>query len=385
MPTPLVKPTTVPLPFAASGTKNAIPTAASPTPGLASLVEGFPPETMTPITSGGVPPSGDDFNGILNLITQHVAWVNAGGQYTFDAGLSTYVGGYSIGMVVQSDDGASSYVSLANNNTTNFNSTPASIGTLWAPYAGQAVRNSSTSVATTGGSTTLSSLQYSARFITVTGVLASNATLVFPTALGRWTVINNTTGSFSLTCKTAAGTGVTVTQSAADDVICDAVNIVYSQTDVGTRPAHDSSVAAASTAYVDRAVSNIGGYYQDTGVVTNAYVIVTTPATTVYTQGDTWRVRTTRTNSGAATFNAGPGAIPLLRENGTPVQAGDIGSSIFTATYDSGNAILSEVVVSQLGTLALLNIGAFLFNDGAGNLAAVDQSSAILYQLGLAF
>jgi len=141
MTTPLVKPTVIVEPFAKNGSKNTIPQASQIgiTPGLASLNDGFPPLTMTAITDGGVPPSGLDFNGILNLITQHTAWVNAGGMFTFDAGISAFIGGYPAGMVLQSNDGMSSYVSAVANNTTDFNSTPGSIGTLWMTYSGKAI------------------------------------------------------------------------------------------------------------------------------------------------------------------------------------------------------------------------------------------------------
>jgi len=141
MTTPLVKPTVIVEPFAKNGSKNTIPQASQIgiTPGLASLNDGFPPLTMTPIYSGGVPPSGLDFNGILNLITQHTAWVNAGGMFTFDAGISAFIGGYPVGMVLQNNSGTASYVSAVANNTTDFNSTPSSIGTLWLPFAGNAI------------------------------------------------------------------------------------------------------------------------------------------------------------------------------------------------------------------------------------------------------
>jgi hypothetical protein len=131
MTVPLVKPATIVEPFAKSGSKNTIPQAPSGTPGAASLDLGFPPLTMTAIQSGGVPPSGLDFNGILNWITQHTAWVNAGGQFTFDATLSAFIGGYSKGMILQDNAGNQSYKSLVNNNSTDFNTTPSSIGTSW--------------------------------------------------------------------------------------------------------------------------------------------------------------------------------------------------------------------------------------------------------------
>lgn len=138
MPTPVSRPANYSLPFASSGTKNTIPVASTGT-GAASFTDGFPAVTMMPITAGGVPPQGKDFNGILYDITSHTIWLNAGGQYQFDSALSTAIGGYPAGMVLQNTAGTSAYVSAVNNNTTDFNATPSSIGTLWLPWAGAAV------------------------------------------------------------------------------------------------------------------------------------------------------------------------------------------------------------------------------------------------------
>jgi len=130
----ITRPTNLTKAFATSGAKNAISVApASPN---ASYTDGFPPVTMLRLTAGGVPPEGQDFNGILFDITSHTLWVDAGGQYQFDDALSTAIGGYPIGMVLQNNAGTASYVSAVNNNTTDFNSTPSSIGTLWIPWAG---------------------------------------------------------------------------------------------------------------------------------------------------------------------------------------------------------------------------------------------------------
>ncbi len=94
---------------------------------------------MLPITGGGVPPEGQDFNGIFYDITSHTVWVNAGGQYAFDATLAAAIGGYPVGIVLQNNAGTSSYVNVLANNATDFNSTPSSIGVSWIPYAGAAL------------------------------------------------------------------------------------------------------------------------------------------------------------------------------------------------------------------------------------------------------
>jgi len=126
-------PSLFPKPFADAGAKNVIPVgSASP---AASLTDGFPPVTMLPLPSGGVPPTGEDFNGILNQATSHLTWLGAGGRYLWNSALSTAIGGYPKNAVLQGDDGISEWVSLADANTHNPN-TPSNIGPYWAPYSG---------------------------------------------------------------------------------------------------------------------------------------------------------------------------------------------------------------------------------------------------------
>ena len=259
MPTPVTRPSNYPLPFANSGAKNTIPTPATGT-GKASFTEGFPAVTMLPLTAGGIPPEGKDFNGILYDVTTHTVWVNAGGQYQFDAALSTAIGGYPAGMVLQNNAGTASYVSAVANNTTDFNTDPSSIGTLWLPYSGKAFSN--VTINTTGGTTVLTAIQAAADFITVTGTLTNNATLTFPAGLGKRTIINNTTGAFSVTAIALGGAGVPITQGAADSVICDGTDMRYSISDGVTPPAGDSSKALATTEFVTGAgVSPAKLYY----------------------------------------------------------------------------------------------------------------------------
>lgn len=133
----VLTPLLMPAPFANSTQLlNTIPTASSPP--LASLADGFPSINMIPISTGGVPPSGKDFNGILNWITQHITFISAGGgsAYKFNAAFAAAIGGYPLGAVLQSNDGLSTYVNQVNGNTTDFNATPASIPAQWSPLGG---------------------------------------------------------------------------------------------------------------------------------------------------------------------------------------------------------------------------------------------------------
>lgn len=89
------------------------------TPGAASLTDGFPPLNFTPNASGGIPPFGEDFNGLLNQSTAWDRWFSAGGPVAFDPTFSTGVGGYPNGAVVGSRTVPGNYwMSTTDNNTT---------------------------------------------------------------------------------------------------------------------------------------------------------------------------------------------------------------------------------------------------------------------------
>ena len=125
-------PPKLPVPFANSGAKNAIPTASQilVTPGAASLTDGFPPLTMLALASGGVAPAGMDFNGILNLLSSWTQWQNAGGAVPYDATFSSEVGGYPAGAILASATvGNPPWINLLDGNTANPD-TPGSTGWL---------------------------------------------------------------------------------------------------------------------------------------------------------------------------------------------------------------------------------------------------------------
>lgn len=59
-----------------------------------------------------------------------------------------------------------------------------------------------------------------------TGLLTGNINVIVPTTVAIYFIYNNTTGAFSLTVKTATGTGVQVTQGKRNIVYCDGTNVV---------------------------------------------------------------------------------------------------------------------------------------------------------------
>lgn len=79
-----------------------IPSQVATSPGSASLNDGFTPLNMTPLVEGGIPPSGNDMNGILYLLSTIIASVSAGDvYYPFDGTYATAIGGYNKGATVQ--------------------------------------------------------------------------------------------------------------------------------------------------------------------------------------------------------------------------------------------------------------------------------------------
>ena len=118
----IVEPSKIPVPFADSGLKNAIPQAANNTTGKAGFDKGFPERTMLPKASDGIPPSGMDFNGILYDITSAIRYMQAGGRPTYDAAFASAIGGYPSGAVLIGDDGVSVFQNTVAGNETDPNS-----------------------------------------------------------------------------------------------------------------------------------------------------------------------------------------------------------------------------------------------------------------------
>lgn len=113
-------PDLIPEPFAQSGDKNPIPLERAIADPIyrASWKAGFPPDTRLPKDLGGEAPDGLDFNGVLNIISQAVVFLQKGNAYQFDASLAPY----PIGALVRSNDNLTTYQSTVPNNSNNPNS-----------------------------------------------------------------------------------------------------------------------------------------------------------------------------------------------------------------------------------------------------------------------
>jgi len=100
-------PVKFPIPFAANAGApyiSDIPTSSQigVNPGRASLNDGFVPVNMQPIDAGGIPPFGQDQNGILFRSTSWDRWFSAGGPLYYDSDFAIEANGYPADAVVRS-------------------------------------------------------------------------------------------------------------------------------------------------------------------------------------------------------------------------------------------------------------------------------------------
>lgn len=216
-------------------------------PTRASQTLGFPPLTMQPPEVGGVPPQGEDFNGAMNQVARAAWWVMLGSLFVYDAAFATNVdiGGYPKGSQLLRADLAGLWLNGAENNATDPDN---NVGTSanWLP--GYTYGAASIAVST---ATTIYPVNAAKRTLLLTGVLTANSVVTLPAWIYDWTVIDNTTrAGFTLTVKTAAGTGVVIA-TGSQQVRGDGANIVQVPQSIAaavlpTQPATLAQVNAAT-------------------------------------------------------------------------------------------------------------------------------------------
>lgn len=265
-------PTKIPVPFGfaagAGEITTPIPTASQIgiVNGRASLHDGFPPDTFLPISTGGVPPFGADFNGILNEITSITQWQQAGGFFPYDSTFSTAISGYPIGAIIQAANYEGFWLNTTNGNTTN----PDTGGAGWTSLVFEGLQE----ITVTTTNVTVSQLQSAYPILVISGALTGARSLILPAVVGQWIIQNNTTGSFNLTVKTASGTGVVATQGQSTYLYGDGTNIYFASsvgvasfnTRTGTVTLNATDVTTA-LGYIPYDAANPSNYGPPTGTI----------------------------------------------------------------------------------------------------------------------
>src|SRR5580658_4255359 len=182
----------IPAPFGvgAANINYPIPAAQGSPSNSASWQGGFPAVTMEEEIAGGLPPLGQDFNGILYTLSQATYAAQAGQLYPYNAGFAATISGYAAGALLAMGDGTGVWMNVVNGNTGDPDSTPVDWVSLYSYGYGL--------VTTTGGTTTLNQNQLKRYIIRVQGALTSAATILLPDTIGDWLISNETTGAHAL-------------------------------------------------------------------------------------------------------------------------------------------------------------------------------------------
>lgn len=205
----------------------------------ASYNDGFPPLSMSPT---GCNPFGQDLNGVLFAATQNTAaWV--GGQYwPFSTSFAAANSGYAEYAIVAMAAGNGFWLNLFPGNTVNPDTVAnPGVSAGWVPLVSYTVAAVSGLV---GGSYTLTPVQASSPILYLSGALTTNQQLILPNWSKSWIIVNNTTGNYTTTVKTATGGGVIIQQagpSAPTQVYSDGSNIRPLSTYGQTLSAHKAS------------------------------------------------------------------------------------------------------------------------------------------------
>ncbi|WGK56145.1 hypothetical protein [Pantoea sp. SS70] len=158
---------------------------------------------------------------MLNDITAAVRWSQAGAGYPFNPTFNTAVSGYSKGARIPNSRLDGFWLNTTDGNSVNPENTTSAL-TGWVPsrfYGATAITGLS------GSSITLTTLQAGRERITLSGALTANINLIVPAWRKNWAIINNCSGAFSVTVKTASGTGVAVHAGTLAYVLRDGANV----------------------------------------------------------------------------------------------------------------------------------------------------------------
>lgn len=204
-----------------------------------------------------------------------------------------------------------------------------------------------------GANVALTQAQWGMGIITLTGALTANISVIFPSQDDRWIVSNQTTGAFTVTCKTAAGTGVGVTQGYATEIYGDGTNIYSARSDFGsvaltgvptapTATAGTNTTQIASTAFVTGAVAAVTAGYAPLA----SPALTGTPTAPTPAQFDSsTKIATTAFLQGAlGNFNISSNTGTGIAAAGTALTNADIGGfHYFNGTVNQTATLPSEI------------------------------------------
>lgn len=197
------------------------------------------------------------------------------------------------------------------NNTTVSVKTPTQIQNEWIGSVTKSLTNADV---------TLTSTEAGNAFLYTSGTLTANVNLIVPTSQSHvWFVQNNCTGSYTVTVKTSAGTGVVIEQGRRYCLYCDGTNVVSASTNAtGTGVTDTPTNAMLGTAAYTNLESLVPNIPVKTSTVSSAYTVTVADWGQVVPVSGTVTVTLPDVSTMPAGFNvtisnAGTGVVTVAR------------------------------------------------------------------------
>lgn len=231
--------------------------------------------------------------------------------------------------------------------------------TAWTSLAYFRGSASTHTINTTGGTTVLTAAEAMSSAFYTAGILVSNATIVFPDNMPIFIAENNNTGAFTTTFKTAAGSGVAVSQGVSEPLYANGTNV--------ERPSSGGGAGSGTVTSVSVVSAN--------GLAGTVASATTTPAITLSTTV-TGVLKGDGTSISAAT--AGTDYFAAITVNST--------TTVTTLTPSLGAGDTIERLTAQVGNLSIANPsttpadGQMLEIDGYSVAGATITSWGAMYE-----
>lgn len=202
-----------------------------------------------------------------------------------------------------------------------------------------------------GVDVTLTSAECQNKLITLTGLLTASINVIVTNTASVYYIFNNTTGAFTVTVKTAAGSGSAVEQGTHDIVVCDGTNVYRGVTNTAATTAFSSGSAGAPS--ITFTGDTDTGFYRSAanipGVAAGGFPVVL------------WQAQASSVNW-LDQFAAATGVAPYIAANGTDPNVslglrpkGSSGTVIIQDHNGNELAIFGPGVASAVNELTLIN------------------------------
>ena len=218
------------------------------------------------------------------------------------------------------------------------------------------------SKAVTGGLVTLTDAEASNPVIALSGTLTVNQILIVPAAVKRlWAIYNGTSGAFTLTVKTANGTGVTVAQGKRNLVYTDGTNVYdgfndFESVDLTGAPTTPTAAADTNTTQVASTAFVVGQAATVAPVVDGVAAVGTSKK--FARQDHVHPTDTTRAPVASPTFTGVPAAPTATAGTNTT----QVATTAFAMTA-AANAVAAMINSAPAALDTLNELAAALGND----------------------